>query len=902
MDNLHRGSEKELVKSNAGNSDENKDTGVSISPPRLQLKSESKTTDKDKESTVESESAGVSFQFAQADPGPPTIPIRTTNTPFQLKKEESNQGDSEASSSPHQFVNEGADTPSDNAGTGGNGEAIPGKPNNTGLPSQLKSGVENLSGFTLDDVKVHYNSDKPAQLKAHAYAQGTDIHVASGQEKHLPHEAWHVVQQKQGRVNATTQMKGIGVNDDSGLEKEADLMGAKARLPSIGKQQQLKNTISSIHAPAQFHKGVEGIKKLKDDEKKRENSKKLNSLSNMNLKDMVPPTNRDQLSTVGNMEFPDKNTESEPDSENTKADKSKIRKEKVKKANKIFKNMSPSELGDIKTAAISTTKDSLDLGYNDTGAFAGPQTESTMQDNWVKRGDGAVGTLETQNADGSITAAPGALNSTDAQAASIGLDGIEGLFSIYGGIMKFSKFLTEEHNWESLAVGYFDTAEALAGTVVSTMKSARYIEKAKGGSKDQGVIDSISDGLPIVKTIKSALSGIKTAVESVISTYKEYKQNKKIGYKKSTKVMTAGNIAIRLGQVLESSFTVARDFFRIIDSANVPTSLINGIPGVGIAIASVSHIMNAYKGFKAGKMKNEMEDKVALNKDKIGDDMFNLIQEMRGLGLQVDNKEFFHIEMRGAFFTSKPYYRVKQDFFEALKFKVAATKTTNNNTPENLPSPSQINQDGNSEIPAEEQGYDDLDKQFSNQDEVAKVGYHPKPVHQDFFDDVLSENQGGDKLNKFLNILERYEFISKMAEINQKRQVKSWGSVLDNLITIGGNIAMLTGVGAPAGSAIQIAQGAGKAGIGILKAVQGVSRNVRGTSKSSSNKEKQYVNHTKYLFSHIQNLPEFSEETSPQYKEAHKMLKATGVNPNMVYYEDDPSKAFKLVVGAMSTR
>jgi hypothetical protein len=103
------------------------------------------------------------------------------------------------------------------------------KENNTGLPDNLKTGMENLSGISLDDVKVHRNSDKPAQLQAHAYAQGTDIHLGAGQEKHLPHEAWHVVQQKQGRVKPTMQMKGkVNVNDDAGLEKEADVMGAKA--------------------------------------------------------------------------------------------------------------------------------------------------------------------------------------------------------------------------------------------------------------------------------------------------------------------------------------------------------------------------------------------------------------------------------------------------------------------------------------------------------------------------------------------------------------------------------------------------------------------------------------------------------------------------------------------------
>jgi hypothetical protein len=108
-------------------------------------------------------------------------------------------------------------------------EAAQFKENKTGLPDNLKSGVENLSGHSLDDVKVHYNSDKPASLQAHAYAQGTDIHVAPGQEKHLPHEAWHVVQQKEGRVQPTRQLKGsTNINDDSALEKEADVMGAKS--------------------------------------------------------------------------------------------------------------------------------------------------------------------------------------------------------------------------------------------------------------------------------------------------------------------------------------------------------------------------------------------------------------------------------------------------------------------------------------------------------------------------------------------------------------------------------------------------------------------------------------------------------------------------------------------------
>lgn len=108
-------------------------------------------------------------------------------------------------------------------------EGSPKKANNTGLPDPLKAGIESLSGMSMDHVKVHYNSAQPAQLNALAYAQGSDIHVGPGQEQHLPHEAWHVVQQAQGRVRPTMQMKeGVPINDDRSLEHEADVMGAKA--------------------------------------------------------------------------------------------------------------------------------------------------------------------------------------------------------------------------------------------------------------------------------------------------------------------------------------------------------------------------------------------------------------------------------------------------------------------------------------------------------------------------------------------------------------------------------------------------------------------------------------------------------------------------------------------------
>ena len=102
------------------------------------------------------------------------------------------------------------------------------KRNETGMSDNLKAGIEDLSGFAMDDVRVHYNSPEPATVQALAYTHGTDIYVAPGQEQHLPHEAWHVAQQMAGRVEPTTEVSGLPVNDCIELEHEADVMGARA--------------------------------------------------------------------------------------------------------------------------------------------------------------------------------------------------------------------------------------------------------------------------------------------------------------------------------------------------------------------------------------------------------------------------------------------------------------------------------------------------------------------------------------------------------------------------------------------------------------------------------------------------------------------------------------------------
>lgn len=98
----------------------------------------------------------------------------------------------------------------------------PGKLNTTGIPDSLKARAEAKTNLSLDDVRVHYNSSKPMQLRALAYTQGNHVYIGPGQEKHLSHELGHVVQQKLGMVRPTGSINGMPFNDEKRLEEAAD--------------------------------------------------------------------------------------------------------------------------------------------------------------------------------------------------------------------------------------------------------------------------------------------------------------------------------------------------------------------------------------------------------------------------------------------------------------------------------------------------------------------------------------------------------------------------------------------------------------------------------------------------------------------------------------------------------
>lgn len=110
------------------------------------------------------------------------------------------------------------------------------------LPEPVQTKMERAFATDFSQVRVHQGPE-PAAIGAQAYTRGTDIHFAPGQydpaslrgQELLGHELAHVQQQARGVVKPTVQAKGMPLNEEPALEREADAMGARAaRGVSVG--------------------------------------------------------------------------------------------------------------------------------------------------------------------------------------------------------------------------------------------------------------------------------------------------------------------------------------------------------------------------------------------------------------------------------------------------------------------------------------------------------------------------------------------------------------------------------------------------------------------------------------------------------------------------------------------
>lgn len=107
--------------------------------------------------------------------------------------------------------------------------------NSNGMSEETLNKMSNSFGEDFSNVNIHSDSKSAVDVGALAYTQGNDIHFAPGQydpasssgQSLLGHELTHIVQQREGRVQANNEINGMPLNDDKGLEQEADEKGAQ---------------------------------------------------------------------------------------------------------------------------------------------------------------------------------------------------------------------------------------------------------------------------------------------------------------------------------------------------------------------------------------------------------------------------------------------------------------------------------------------------------------------------------------------------------------------------------------------------------------------------------------------------------------------------------------------------
>ncbi len=711
--------------------------------------------------------------------------------------------------------------------------------NETGLPDNVKSGVEHLSGISLGDVKVHYNSPKPAQLQAHAYAQGTDIHVASGQEKHVPHEAWHVVQQKQGRVQANTQLKGnVPVNDDAGLETEADVMGAKA--VAQGKMLSNITQTKTVFSSGVAQRAV--IQLNKEEDAANINVNVAEEEHQMDAKNEAKGIMKN--GTLGKKSFGERMVLAKDTAINAGDETKKNTlglgneiKDDTKIAGENISSKSQTVGGTI--AMGSAIAGGIGMGASlATGFIPGVAISGGVAAAGIVAGGGiaATGTVVGKGLEAGGSLVGGAINAAN----EYGLSTVAGMAST--AVVGVAEVLSQINLYISDQFDNIPVKNVVAlvkgakagGLGPDTLKEAiahsedvdSFFGKKEGGTggmlgdKDTRIAGATTVGTAlahtssmdikkvgnpeaerVVEVVGSIIVGAVSTIKSIIGLYElltksgnKYEQGKKVAYDLSVATKAGFQIANKVNELTG------------------PFSKV--IPGLSLAISICDTLSSIHSWRKAA----EIEEDIMAKKDKpenqpILVDWMDSAENVRlnsSKGMDVFNDtEIFEEDVRGKrgildLFVEKggkwsnlnKYVRVKMDYMTLISSTAVG------------------------DIP---KGPNEM-----------KMKKHLQSI----------SNGGEEDVRNLCKALTKYQLASKLHEINNKRNIQGARETGANLVSTAGAIAALVPADGGAVAAILMGTGAGiKAGLLIGKALVSTINGKSDPKKSSGQKGKEYAQH-----------------------------------------------------------
>lgn len=756
-----------------------------------------------------------------------------------------------------------------------------------GLPNDLKSGIENLSGLAMDDVTVNYNSAKPAQLKAHAYAQGSNIEIGPGQEKHLPHEAWHVVQQKQGRVQPTMQMKGqVNVNDDQGLEKEADIMGDKALQMQIDSPlapppDSSSNRASSIIQRVEKDVIVTGVSHLVKMKGKSLQAREEVGEEIIHGQELVIDTDSKVRSRRGPNQ--ESQNEEDPSKSNREVDQEgehiynwyKVLKidGKAAKANlyvreDVFKDIVADKERGAAANFVTNSSAVLDAVTEVPATIIGNEGISGAADalNGKTAFTNTAGTIpkldsngnKVRDENGNVVMVNATSDSDRQKAAVMGQVGdyMTGATGILGMASGFVALGDPEAKATDLIMAALDIEQG-------AMKTGEAVSKLVHTYSGSDSPTTASQFGSTFESFGAAFGAIKEGFQGMHKLIKLINDHQ--DYSTQEKATAAGEIA---KHALESAKGIVLSIKAAMELVNGSASggLMAAVPGLDIAISGVNMIMQGYYLHISNNSRTVMNDrrkeirKAAGNK---GDQFDDASEEYRKYDAEVSNKKAVLADYKKEF--DDPETKQKR------KDKIG-------------PKIQRLEQ------------------------EIATLELHEH-------DDVSREE------------VAEYTMATELRDANKKRVVRQGIHLVTEMAKIAGSIATLTGVGAMAGAGIKGAAAATDLALPAARMAKQKARDVKAksnakdkldedsimkkgkfynldTSKSSMAKNDFRIKQVKYLIKMIIDTAyKDPEQDKADFEKVQDYLKASGVSERKLFKKNgDPQKQIKILLDAFEQR
>jgi hypothetical protein len=470
-------------------------------------------------------------------------------------------------------------------------------------------------------------------------------------------------------------------------------------------------------------------------------------------------------------------------------------------------------------------------------------------------------------------------------------DALTGLFGMAGNALKISR---NKPAWENIEAGY-GFVESLGKSTSGATKIVDSIAKASGAKDGVGESDVAGK---ITGAIADGLSGVKNAAMVVIGIYRLFKSQSDQKGKDALVTFKA------LVEAAGSAAKVAKSAFDIIGNG-IPMSIIYTVPALGIAVSAINLLIRLWDALKAGNTKSDMMGSA--------DPLRLEIASTLGEGLpnedNVDNSKIFDKDRRGTFPAYKTYFRTKKPVREAIKgiatfaqTQLGSVEVKDQNLQSSYVGPKtkeeteQPIQDGYAAI---KNHIDSTALDGGIKDKLKTLMRQPKTV------DELRQN-AVKPLAEVDQKIDTYEYVDKMSEINQKRQVGGWTDVILELVSMAGDIVTIavgaTGIGAAIGQGVKAASAGYKVVHGSAKFVQKLYRN-RGDGsdqKSSINKHKEYAQHARFIYQQVSTL---APGDIAKEKQLEKYIRATGVNYGMwLAVKHNPQTQVEMLVEAMKQR